>query len=73
MERMGSSEFVKKVHESELEGPNRRGRPLGGWKDRVEEYLGEKGINRRGVLHQARRECWDKERWRPLYHVPRDR
>ncbi len=41
VERMGSEEFVK-VYESELEGHNRRGRPLGRWKDRVEEYLGER-------------------------------
>ncbi len=27
-----SEEFVK-VYESKLEGPNRRGRPLGRWKD----------------------------------------
>ncbi len=52
---------MKKVYESELEGPNRRGRPLGRWKVRVEEYLGERGINGRGVLEQARRECWDRE------------
>ncbi len=40
------------MYESELKGPNRRGRPLGRWKDRVEEYLGERGINGRGVLKQ---------------------
>ncbi len=33
-----------KVYESELEGPNRRGRPLGRWQNRVEEYVGERGI-----------------------------
>ncbi len=41
VERMGSKEFVRKVYESELRGHNRRGKPLGRWKDRV-EYLGEK-------------------------------
>ncbi len=30
-----------------LEDPNRRGKPLGRWKDRLEEYLGESGINGR--------------------------
>ncbi len=40
VERMRSEEFVK-VYDSELKGPNRRGRPLGRWRDRVEEYLGE--------------------------------
>ncbi len=38
IERMNSEEFVKKVYVSEIEGPNRR-RPLGGWKDRVKEYM----------------------------------
>ncbi len=53
VEKMGSEEFVKKVYDSELKGPNRRGRPLGKWKDRVEEYLGEKGINGRGGMQLA--------------------
>ncbi len=66
VERMGSGEFVKKVYESKSEGPNKRGRPLIRWKDRVEEYLGERGISGRGVLEQARRECDDRERWRLL-------
>ncbi len=47
VERMGSEEFVK-VYESKFEGPNRKGRPLGIWKDRV-ECLGERGINGRGT------------------------
>ncbi len=63
VERMESKE-LKKVYEGELEGPNRRGRPLGRWKDRVEEYWGEKGINVRGV--EARKECCIRERWRLL-------
>ncbi len=43
VEGMGSGEFVK-VYESKFEGPCRRGRPLGSWKDRVEEYLGEREV-----------------------------
>ncbi len=42
VKRMGSGEFVK-VYESESEGPNRRGRPLERWKDRV-KYLGEREV-----------------------------
>ncbi len=38
IERINSEEFVKKVYVSEIEGPNRRGRPLGRWKDRVKVY-----------------------------------
>ncbi len=43
VERMVSEEFVK-VHKCELKDPNRRGRPLGRWKDKVEEYLGERKL-----------------------------
>ncbi len=53
IERMGSEEFVK-VYGSELEGPNRKGRPLGSWRHRVEEYVGERGIGGGEVLEQAR-------------------
>ncbi len=59
IERMNSEEFVKKVYMGEMKGPSRRGRPLGRWKDRVKEYMSE-----RGGLEQARSECVDKERWR---------
>ncbi len=64
VERMGSEEFVK-LYESELEGPNRRGRSLGRLKDRVEEYQGERGINplntRTRIQHpcSAREIYWD--------------
>ncbi len=37
IERMENEEFVKKVYWSSVEGPNRRGRPLGRWEDRVKE------------------------------------
>ncbi len=47
---MGSGSFLKKVYESELEGPNRRIRLLGRWTDRREEYLIERGIDWRPVL-----------------------
>ncbi len=46
---MGSGEFVK-VDECELKGRNRRGRPLGRWKDRVKEYLGDRGVRGWGVF-----------------------
>ncbi len=53
-----------KMYEIELKGPSRRGRPLGRWKGRVDEYLGKRGVNGRGVLEEPSRECWDRERWR---------
>ncbi len=53
VEKMLSEEFVK-VYKSELEGPNRRGRLLGRWYNRVQGYPGEKGINGRGVLEKQR-------------------
>lgn len=48
-EGMGSGELVK-VYKSELEGPNRRGKPPGRWKDMMEEYLGWIGISGRVCL-----------------------
>ncbi len=47
---------------SEGAGPN-RGRPPVRWRDRVTEYMRERGATR-GALDQARRECLDRERWR---------
>ncbi len=41
-ERMENEKFVK-VYLSSVEGPARRGRPLGKWEDRV-EYVSEKGV-----------------------------
>ncbi len=64
IKRMESEEFVKKVYVSESVGPNSRGRPLGRWRDRVKEYMCERGATSGGGLDQARRECLDRERWR---------
>ncbi len=38
-------------------GPDSSGRPSGRWKDRLKEYMCERGATRRGWLDQARREC----------------
>ncbi len=54
IERMNSEEFVKKVYVREIEGPSRRGRPLGRWKDRVKEYVSERGTSRGGKLEQVK-------------------
>ncbi len=59
--RMKNEEFVKKVYLSSVEGPNRRGRPLQRWEDRVKEYVSERGVRGNG-LEWARRECMDRER-----------
>ncbi len=48
--------FVKKLYFSGVEGPSRRGRPLGGREDRVKEYMSEREVRGCG-LEQARREC----------------
>ncbi len=42
IERMENEEFVKKVYWSSVDGPNRRGRPLGRWEDKVKEYMNER-------------------------------
>ncbi len=51
IQRMENEDFVKKVYWSSVEGPNRRGRPLGRWEDKVKEYVSEKwvGVGKEGV------------------------
>ncbi len=51
---MENEEFVMKVYQSSVEGPNRRGRPLGRWEDRVKEYVSERKVRGNG-LEWARR------------------
>ncbi len=47
-ERMENEEFVKKVYLSSVEGPNRRGRPLGRWEDKMKEYMSDRGARGNG-------------------------
>ncbi len=56
IERMENEEFVRKVYQSSVEGPNKRGRPLGRGEDKVKEYVRERGASGAG-LEWARREC----------------
>ncbi len=65
IERMENEEFIKKVYRSSVDGPNRRGRPLGRWEDKVKEYMSERGAGGNG-LEWVRRECIDRERWRSV-------
>ena len=44
--RTKNENFVEKVYKSELDGANRRRRPLGRLKDRVKEYMNERGVKR---------------------------
>ncbi len=63
---MGKEEH-KDVYQSSVEGPNRRGRPLGRWEDRVKEYVSERGVRGNG-FEWARRKCIDRKRWRSVRH-----
>ncbi len=65
-ERMGSEKFEKKVYVSKSAGPNSRGRPPGRWRDRVKEYMCERGATREGRA-ESRRRCLDRERWRLFF------
>ncbi len=49
---------------SEIEGRNVRGRPPVKWRDRVQEYIGERDEGSLRNFEQARRECQDRERWK---------
>ncbi len=46
---MENEEFVKKVYLSSVEGPNRREWPVGRWKNRVKEYVKERGARGNGL------------------------
>ncbi len=71
-ERMESDEFIKNAYVNEIGGPNSKGRPLGRWRERVKEYMCERGATRGGGLDQAMRECLDREvktllPWPPIW------
>ncbi len=65
---MNSEDIVKKVYLSGIKSPSRRGRQLGRWKDKVREYMSERGATRGGGLEQARREFLEREKWRLFSH-----
>ncbi len=54
-ERMEHDKFFKKVYLSTVEGTTRRGRQMGIWKERLKEYVDERGVNG-NWLEWARRE-----------------
>ncbi len=44
IERMENEEFVKKVYLRSVEGPHRKGGPLGRWEDRMKKKVSERGV-----------------------------
>ena len=46
----------KKVHMREITGQSRRGMPFGRWKDKVKEYMYERGADRERV------KGWNKQK-----------
>ncbi len=58
--------MTRRVHMSEIEEGNVRGRPPVKRRDRVQEYVRERGEGSLRNLEQARRECQDRERWKPF-------
>ncbi len=48
IERMGNDDLLR-VYLSNVEGTNRRGRPLGRWEDKVKEYVSERGVRGNGL------------------------
>ncbi len=80
LERMGGGELTKEIYKIGVDAVGVRGSPPIKWKDRVLEYLRERGWDRRlrGMVN-ARVECMDRSKWRlfchghPLKGVPRNR
>ncbi len=71
--------MTKRVYLSEIEGGSGRGRLPVKWRDRVQEYVRERGRGSLRNLKQAMRESQDRERWKlfcrghPLVGGPRSR
>ncbi len=65
MERMEESKMARRVYVSEIEGGNTRRRPPVKWKDRVQEYVRERGERSLRNFEQARREGLDRESLKP--------
>ncbi len=71
--------MTRRVYVSEVEGGNVTGRPPVKCRDRVQEYVRERGERSLENLEQARGECQDRERWKlfcrghPLVGAPRGR
>ncbi len=69
MERMEEDKMTRRVYMSETEGRNVRGRPPVKWRDRVQEYVRERGEGSLRNLEEARRVCQDRERWKKKVKV----
>ncbi len=55
-ERMEKSKMIRRVYVSEIQRGNVRGPPVQ-WRDRVQEYVRERGEGSLKNLEQARRKC----------------
>ena len=55
---------------SDIKGPWMRGSPFLRWKNRIKEYMLERGADVDGGIEQAKKECVDKERWPSLWPSP---
>ncbi len=66
MEQMEESKMTRRVYVSEIEDGNDIGRPPVKWRDRMQEYIRERGEGPLRNLEQARGECLDRERWKLL-------
>lgn len=66
--RAKCEEFVKKVYVSKTVSPNSKERPLGKWRDRVEEYMCVGEVLLEEGLETAKRECLDRGRERLFRH-----
>ncbi len=64
MEQMEEGKITRRVYMSEIGGGNIRGLPPVKWRDRVQEYVRERGEGSLRNLEQARRVCQDRERWK---------
>ncbi len=60
--------MTRRVYVSYMEEENVRRRPPVKWRNRVQEYVRERGKGSLRNLEQARKECQNRERWKLFCH-----
>ena len=61
--RMNEGRLVKKVYNSEVEGPRRKGRPRRGWEESVKDTLVGRGLN----VAEAKELAQDRVKWKAMW------
>ena len=62
VERMRNERMAERVHESDVRGVRRKGRPTKSWSDGIKEVLARKGLN----IQEAKDSVQYRNEWRSI-------